>query len=583
MCGIALLFDSNESGTSQTPYAETLRRRGPDSYCEINVKGTTFAAAVLHIQGSTIEEQPCVDESSGNILLWNGEVFGGLEIIDGQSDTVVVSSLLTSAMDSCSSMSEMTSLDVVTSALARIDGPYAFVFYHADSGMIVYGRDPFGRRSLVALHAKERMKEKDEENEEEWTYETILGLSSACPDDSFACREVQIGGLYLTCLLTEDGVERQHYFRPWPASRITLGRAMVSTSEDSLSSSHLKPAARLLEALSSSINRRVRAFHSEKKDIGVLFSGGIDSVVIAAILHRCLENSGDSDGVIELINVAFVGSGTDSTQAPDRIAAIASLVDLRNVYPARRWKLIEVDITAADRDKFEPHVVELIKPCDTHMDLNIGTVFWFASRGLGRVKIKPYTQEESDSAAMSTENGRRLVRFGEKGAAEAVGRKYEASDKADNHSKSNKCLTNGCNRPPKRRCAGNYCSQCCYKAQEREENFHCDVHKNIMTAVIPEAPITANEKGQYLFSFFRDENFEECQTTASALLVGIGADEQMAGYGRHRTTFLRGGYPALTEELNIDLSRLWLRNLGRDDRCISDHGREAWVGTHNSL
>ena len=104
-----------------------------------------------------------------------------------------------------------------------------------------------------------------------------------------------------------------------------------------------------------------------------------------------------------------------------------------------------------------------------------------------------------------------------------------------------------------------------------------------MTAVIPEAPITANEKGQYLFSFFRDENFEECQTTASALLVGIGADEQMAGYGRHRTTFLRGGYPALTEELNIDLSRLWLRNLGRDDRCISDHGREAWVGTHNSL
>ena len=166
MCGIALLFDSNESGTSQTPYAETLRRRGPDSYCEINVKGTTFAAAVLHIQGTTIEEQPCVDESSGNILLWNGEVFGGLEIIDGQSDTVVVSSLLTSAMDSCSSMSEMTSLDVVTSALARIDGPYAFVFYHADSGMIVYGRDPFGRRSLVALHAKERMKEKDEENEE---------------------------------------------------------------------------------------------------------------------------------------------------------------------------------------------------------------------------------------------------------------------------------------------------------------------------------------------------------------------------------------------------------------------------------
>jgi len=25
----------------------------------------------------------------------------------------------------------------------------------------------------------------------------------------------------------------------------------------------------------------------------------------------------------------------------------------------------------------------------------------------------------------------------------------------------------------------------------------------------------------------------------------------------------------------MDMSRLWIRNLGRDDRCISDHGKEA--------
>ena len=33
---------------------------------------------------------------------------------------------------------------------------------------------------------------------------------------------------------------------------------------------------------------------------------------------------------------------------------------------------------------------------------------------------------------------------------------------------------------------------------------------------------------------------------------------------------------ALRSELNNDLGRLWIRNLGRDDRCITDNGREAW-------
>lgn len=56
----------------------------------------------------------------------------------------------------------------------------------------------------------------------------------------------------------------------------------------------------------------------------------------------------------------------------------------------------------------------------------------------------------------------------------------------------------------------------------------------------------------------------------------MGADEQLAGYGRHRTVFKHGGYEALQHELNKDLTRLWQRNLGRDDRCIADHGREAW-------
>jgi asparagine synthetase B (glutamine-hydrolysing) len=59
------------------------------------------------------------------------------------------------------------------------------------------------------------------------------------------------------------------------------------------------------------------------------------------------------------------------------------------------------------------------------------------------------------------------------------------------------------------------------------------------------------------------------------LLSGLGADELFAGYGRHRTTFKTRGWAALQQELDMDLGRIWRRNLGRDDRLVTDHGREA--------
>ena len=62
---------------------------------------------------------------------------------------------------------------------------------------------------------------------------------------------------------------------------------------------------------------------------------------------------------------------------------------------------------------------------------------------------------------------------------------------------------------------------------------------------------------------------------ARVVLLGHGADEIFAGYGRHRTAFKHGGLPVLQAELELDVSRLWLRNLGRDDRIVADCSREA--------
>jgi asparagine synthetase B (glutamine-hydrolysing) len=64
-------------------------------------------------------------------------------------------------------------------------------------------------------------------------------------------------------------------------------------------------------------------------------------------------------------------------------------------------------------------------------------------------------------------------------------------------------------------------------------------------------------------------------TDARVLLSGLGADELFGGYTRHTTAFSRRGFQGLIEELDLDVSRLGKRNLGRDDRAISNWGREA--------
>lgn len=67
------------------------------------------------------------------------------------------------------------------------------------------------------------------------------------------------------------------------------------------------------------------------------------------------------------------------------------------------------------------------------------------------------------------------------------------------------------------------------------------------------------------------------KSSAKVLLCGMGADEQLGGYSRHRGVFekMDNSWEHLTNELNVDIERIGSRNLGRDDRIISDHGKEG--------
>ena len=70
-------------------------------------------------------------------------------------------------------------------------------------------------------------------------------------------------------------------------------------------------------------------------------------------------------------------------------------------------------------------------------------------------------------------------------------------------------------------------------------------------------------------SFFTAPLEADLQPSVSptrVLLSGLGADELCGGYARYRTAHRRGGDAAARASMKADVDRIWLRNLGRDDR-----------------
>lgn len=197
------------------------------------------------------------------------------------------------------------------------------------------------------------------------------------------------------------------------------------------------------------------------------------------------------------------------------------------------------------------------------MDLNIGLAFYFAARAEGRL-LHP---EEGGLEALyeiADSQGRPLLRNGPAGAARGVGRAVD-TDTLTTSREGMKCSNSRCGRIAKGRCSFLLCGKCCQKRLlESADSEVCVVHSS-RSAKPPVEPLSN--------SCFKGTPY---RSQARVLLVGIGADELLAGYGRHRTVFNSGGLEALQAEMAKDQSRLWQRNLGRDDRCVADSGREAW-------
>jgi len=333
---------------------------------------------------------------------------------------------------------------------------------------------------------------------------------------------------------------------PWPRAGFYDAVAWPPAKIAAAPPPRAAAAARLRAALSGAVARRV-AGHD---DVAVLFSGGLDSAVLARLAHDHV----GARARIDLVNVAFGENGrAEADAAPDRAAGRATARELRAACPGREFRLIEVSVSAADLARDARTIAALAAPCGDHMSFNLAAALFFGAAGAGVLRDEDAGDGDGDDDGL---------RYGARPPPPAAPAPPAAA---------RPCAAPGCAYEAHARCAAAQCGVCC-RRRCRADGSTCRAHPPRRTreekaaAARPPAPpprAPSPPRGPAATS------------RARCLLLGMGADELLAGYARHRTAYARGGAPALAAELDGDLVRLASRNLGRDDRVVSHHGREA--------
>mmetsp|Transcript_22529 Transcript_22529/g.64805 ORF Transcript_22529/g.64805 Transcript_22529/m.64805 type:complete len:700 (+) Transcript_22529:128-2227(+) len=556
---LAVLADRGPDLTQQqygTDIKRQVRRLGDDavvpSECTCSCAWRlTLLASVLHMRGDELTPQPYVmeDEDDLFVLCWNGEVYSydfssalnigdvaldeetydaAEEVEHFRSDTKDIMTIISSAVRNAGAHPAGGSLEnssehkAVASAMSHVRGEYSFICYHHAKGgdeteSLYFGRDPLGRRSL--LLAGDGLADDGPPLSQLTLTSTAFGAGGK----TLPTKELEAGKVYRYRVDFANVLEMSSIplLRSAPSIPLVEHDATYANrlKKEAIAESLVKASETFHVLLDRAVRRRVvnapkpetvpetdSSDGADAASVGVLFSGGIDSVVLAAMCN----NHVPPEQPIDLINVAFTSEKIKVSSSPDRAAALLSFEEMKAGWPNRRWRFIAVDVPYGEVLENEERVCRLIAPLDSTMDYNIATAFWFASRGQG-----------SECFGVSSENG--VLGAAEKSAAGTAPLLRFASAQSE--------------------------------VASSDDALHTKTAE-IGNDVLGASPIQYTSK-------------------ARVLLVGIGADEQLAGYGRHRSVYNKGGYDALRAELEMERKRIWTRNLGRDDRIISDHGKEA--------
>ena len=154
MCGIYIyLHPADRPPPPLNPLLlSLLHARGPEICRQGSIElgnglTLTYCCTVLWLQGHEPQAQPVID-AVGNILMWNGDVYNREDLGDennNESDTALLAERL----------GEAVTKKEVLGVFGKVKGPWAFVYLHKSTNSLWFGRDCFGRSSLLIRKLEE--------------------------------------------------------------------------------------------------------------------------------------------------------------------------------------------------------------------------------------------------------------------------------------------------------------------------------------------------------------------------------------------------------------------------------------------
>ncbi|KAF3990184.1 hypothetical protein FT663_02195 [Candidozyma haemuli var. vulneris] len=327
--------------------------RGPDYASLVEEKRDGWSLRALSSVLSL--RQPFTKQPSGDdryIFQFNGELYNE-DCLDG-NDVKFAWEKLSSGLQG--------GIDELAKALGGLLGEFAFVLTDKVKKKVYFGKDHVGKRSLL--------------------FSTTDGLAVASvfshgPTEDL--QECQPGILY-TYSIGDGTISKTAYPQTLHSSPIRGNHydseySQLDTRVDKLHE-HLQKACLLRQ-------QTVHPYHATKTQVAVLFSGGLDCTIIAALIAKNYTRL-DHPVTIDLLTVGFENprTGLSPSQSPDRQLSERSWYELSKKFVDTNvsFRLVQVDVSYGEWLAHRSRVLGLIHPTSTEMDLSIAIAFYFASR-----------------------------------------------------------------------------------------------------------------------------------------------------------------------------------------------------------